>query len=434
MALGGGTWTTQNKKLPGTYINYVSAGIASQALSDRGIATMPVELDWGSDEVFQVTTADMQKNALQLFGYSYTDDKLMGLRDLFAGGTVSAYLYRLNAGGEKAVNDYAVANYAGTRGNNIKIQITKDVDDPESWNVSTYLDTSRVDVQNVKAAADLKPNDFVSFKTETMELGAVAGAALSGGTNGTVDGEAHARYLSKMTSYGFNTMGAAVTDETTKKLYVAYQKRMRDEVGKKFQLVLYKSEADHFGVISVYNKALDAGCSEASMVYWVTGVECACAVNRSCEGKVYDGEFTPEIPDDGLEDLIDKGQLVLHRNDDSIEILSDINTHVTITEECNEIFCDNQTIRVIDQLGNDDALLFNSRFRGKYPNDDAGRSSLRLALVKIRQQLQDLRAIEDFKDSDVTVEQGAGKKAIVVSDTITVVNTMSQLYMTTVVK
>ena len=89
---------------------------------------------------------------------------------------------------------------------------------------------------------------------------------------------------------------------------------------------------------------------------------------------------------------------------------------------------------MIDQLGNDDALLFNSRFRGKYPNDDAGRSSLRLALVKIRQQLQDLRAIEDFKDSDVTVEQGAGKKAIVVSDTITVVNTMSQLYMTTVVK
>ena len=434
MALGGGTWTTQNKKLPGTYINYVSAGIASQALSDRGIATMPVELDWGSDEVFQVTTADMQKNALQLFGYSYTDDKLMGLRDLFAGGTVSAYLYRLNADGEKAVNDYAVANYAGTRGNDIKIQITKDVDDPESWNVSTYLDTSRVDVQNVKTAADLKPNDFVLFKTETLELGAVAGAALSGGTNGTVDGEAHARYLSKMTSYGFNTMGAAVTDETTKKLYVAYQKRMRDEVGKKFQLVLYKLEADHFGVISVYNKALDAGCSEASMVYWITGSECACAVNRSCEGKVYDGEFTPEIPDDGLEDLIDKGQLVLHRNDGSIEILSDINTHVTITEECNEIFCDNQTIRVIDQLGNDDALLFNSRFRGKYPNDDAGRSSLRLALVKIRQQLQDLRAIEDFKDSDVTVEQGAGKKAIVVSDTITVVNTMSQLYMTTVVK
>lgn len=48
MALGGGTWITQNKVLPGAYINVVSAGIASAALSDRGIATMPLELDWGT--------------------------------------------------------------------------------------------------------------------------------------------------------------------------------------------------------------------------------------------------------------------------------------------------------------------------------------------------------------------------------------------------
>lgn len=46
MAFGGGTWITQNKVLPGAYINVVSAGIASAALSDRGIATMPLELDW----------------------------------------------------------------------------------------------------------------------------------------------------------------------------------------------------------------------------------------------------------------------------------------------------------------------------------------------------------------------------------------------------
>jgi len=60
--------------------------------------------------------------------------------------------------------------------------------------------------------------------------------------------------------------------------------------------------------------------------------------------------------------------------------------------------------------------------------------NFRTGQITIRQQLQDLRAIENFKDSDVTVEQGEGKKAIVVSDTITVVNTMSQLYMTTIVK
>lgn len=50
MAFGGGTWVTQNKVIPGAYINVVSAGIASAALSDRGIATMPLELDWGPDD------------------------------------------------------------------------------------------------------------------------------------------------------------------------------------------------------------------------------------------------------------------------------------------------------------------------------------------------------------------------------------------------
>ena len=44
MALGGGTFTSQNKELPGAYINFVSAASASAALSDRGIATMPLNL------------------------------------------------------------------------------------------------------------------------------------------------------------------------------------------------------------------------------------------------------------------------------------------------------------------------------------------------------------------------------------------------------
>jgi hypothetical protein len=47
MALGGGTFLTQNKILPGAYINFISAARASATLSDRGIATMPLIMDWG---------------------------------------------------------------------------------------------------------------------------------------------------------------------------------------------------------------------------------------------------------------------------------------------------------------------------------------------------------------------------------------------------
>ena len=70
MALGGGIFLAQNKVLPGSYINFVSAAKASASLSDRGIATMPLVLDWGKDEeVFEVTSADFQKNSRELFGY-----------------------------------------------------------------------------------------------------------------------------------------------------------------------------------------------------------------------------------------------------------------------------------------------------------------------------------------------------------------------------
>lgn len=84
MALGGGTFLVQNKKLPGAYINFVSKAAATATLSERGIATMPLELDWGKEgEIFEVTNGDFQKNSMEIFGYEYTSDKLKGLRDLF---------------------------------------------------------------------------------------------------------------------------------------------------------------------------------------------------------------------------------------------------------------------------------------------------------------------------------------------------------------
>ncbi|WP_283147348.1 phage tail sheath C-terminal domain-containing protein [Clostridioides difficile] len=41
-----------------------------------------------------------------------------------------------------------------------------------------------------------------------------------------------------------------------------------------------------------------------------------------------------------------------------------------------------------------------------------------------------MRAIEDFKTDDVSVELGNDKKTVIVSDAIKVINAMSKLYMT----
>ena len=435
MALGGGTFLVQNKELPGTYINFVSKAAATATLSERGIATMPLELDWGKEgEIFEVTNGDFQKNSTEIFGYEYTSDKLKGLRDLFL-NTQTFYAYRLNGGGTKASNDLAEALYCGVRGNDLKIAVQVNADDETLFDVKTILGTDVVDEQTVAKADDLADNKFLKWKSG-ITLEAAAAIPMTGGGNGEVSGKDHQDYLDKAESFSFNTMGAAVTDDTTKSLYAAYNKRLRDEMGVKFQLVLYDyAKADFMGVISVNNKVLDEGCGEASLVYWVTGASAGCAVNKSNQNKKYDGDFTVDTPytQNQLKAAIEAGKFTFHLVGTDVRVLEDINTMVTTSDTMGDIFKDNQTIRVIDQIGNDIAVLFNTKYLGVVPNDAAGRISLWSDIVKHHEQLQEIRAIENFSDADVKVDQGDTKKSVVVTDLVTVVNAMGKLYMTVTV-
>ena len=436
MALGGGTFVTQNKVLPGAYINFVSKTGATATLSDRGIVTMPLMLDWGADdEVFEVTSGDFQKNSLKVFGQAYADDSMKGLRDLFLNAK-TAYFYRLNGGGTKAANTFATAKYSGTRGNDLTIIIQNNTDNEETFDVITKLGTTTVDEQDaVASAADLEDNDYVIWK-DAAALAKTAGTPLTGGTNGTGDSTALQKYLDRIESYRFNTMGVVTTDKTTKGLVAAFCKRLRDEMGIKFQCVLHQyTDADYMGVISVENEVTDTDADKASAVYWVTGAEAGCEVNKSVQNKKYNGEYTinTKYTQNQLIAAIKAGKFIFHQVDEDVRVLEDINTMVTTSDTQGEVFQDNQTIRVCDQIGNDDAVLFNTKYLGVVPNDAAGRTSLWADIVKLRNDLQDIRAIENFTDSDVTVEQGDTKKSVVVTNNITVVNAMGKLYMTVVV-
>ena len=124
---------------------------------------------------------------------------------------------------------------------------------------------------------------------------------------------------------------------------------------------------------------------------------------------------------------------MLHKVGRDVRVLEDINTMVTFTDEQGEVFKDNQTIRVMDQIANDIAVLFNTKYLGVVPNDNAGRISLWSDIVKHHEQLREIRAIEDFSDADVTVTEGNSKKSVTVTDLVTVVNAMGKLYMTVAV-
>ena len=448
MALGGGTFLVENKILPGYYLNVVSRAAASASMAERGTATIPLELDWGVDDaIFTVTNEDFESNSLKIFGYDYADDKMKGLRDLFKGAK-TVHFYKLTGyanNAAKATCTFADAKYKGTRGNDIKIKVARNVDDDTKWDVTTLISVGgafiEVDSQTVAAATALVDNDYVDFK-KTATLAANAGLALTGGVNGTVNSAAYQRYADLITAYEFNTMGILSTETAIKNLFISMVRRMRDERGVKYQLVLHKAvdacAPDYMGVISVENDidtTADSGYPASAAVYWVTGKEAGANVNESIQNTVYDGEFTivTDYSQTQLEQALEAGKFIFHNNNNRVCVLEDINSFVTVTDVMGEVFKDNQTIRVIDQIAIDDAKIFNDKYNGHVPNDPAGRISLWTDLVKIRQNLNDLRAIENFVDTDVTVAQGDSKKSVRANSALQVVNTMSKLYMTVVV-
>ena len=473
MALGGGTWLTQNKKLPGTYINFVSKVRANVNMADRGYAAMPLELDWGIEgEVFTVENTDFQKNSMQIFGYDYSHEKLQPLRDLFK-NLKTGYFYRINNGAVKASNDLATAKYGGIRGNDLTISIQKNIDDEEKYDVITYLNeytnshnslvgTAQIaiahtaqksnvltilDKQTISAWENLKDNDYVKFKRSgTLSEKAIANKPLEGGSNGSeISGLQYQEFLEKIEPYYFNILGCVSTEKTIQDLIIQFTKRLRDEVGAKFQCVVYNYEnADYEGVISIKNSVTDEGKSPASLVYWVTGAEASCAVNASCTNKTYDGEYAinTNYKQTELEKAITNGMLIFHRVADNVDgdivgdinILRDINTFTSFTKEKNEDFSSNQVVRVLDQHAIDIARLFNKTYLGKEPNDNEGRMALWGDIVAYEKEMQRIRAITNFKAEDVPIPtMGQSKETVLSEYAIQPVMCMEKLYMNIIV-
>ena len=60
MALGGGFFTSENKVLPGAYINFVSTKNIVNTFGERGVGVIGMELDWFPEN----TVVELQKKSL----------------------------------------------------------------------------------------------------------------------------------------------------------------------------------------------------------------------------------------------------------------------------------------------------------------------------------------------------------------------------------
>lgn len=344
--LGGGVFVTQNKILPGSYINFVSVASTNSPLGERGTVAIALPLNKTAGKVIELTKGDFVKNSTEILGKAYDSADVIALREIFCNAT-KVYVYDL-------------------------------------------------------------------------------------GTDGTVEDAVKA-----LEPYEFNVICAYTDDASAISTYIETIKYWRDEMGKKCQLVVYnQSKPDYEGVINVVSTVSDENASVYALAAWVAGAEAGCEVHESCTNMLYNGEYTiiTDKSQKQLEDCITSGQIAFHLVYGEVRLLEDVNSLTTVTEDKGEDFKSNQTIRVIDQIANDIAKLFNTKYLGKIPNNASGRVSLWGDIVKHHRQLEELGAIEGFDSSLLTVVQGNTKKSVVVSDVVTVVNSMAQLYMTVVVQ
>lgn len=278
-----------------------------------------------------------------------------------------------------------------------------------------------------------------------IELTEDAGTALSGGVNGVVTGAAHQDFLAKLERVHYHCLACNTTDAATMSLYIEYQKRLSHECGKVAQCVVYgysingtaKTEVkpDSYDIIVVENAVVTAGVPEHYGIFWVLGAEAGCAVNKTVQNRIYNGEyeFFLDYTQDELAQKLSNGKFMFHEtinidNEVEVRVLDDVNSFVTVTEEENSNYKKNQLIRVLYQIITDIGGTFNEKWQGVTPNDADGRAAFKGVIVKYLLTLQGIRAIQGVDEKRVLVEQGDTKGAVYMAIPVNNVIAMFQCY------
>lgn len=355
MALGGGTFTAQDKVLAGTYVNIVSKLPKTDVLSQRGYVGMlfagTETDDFAVGTIAKISAEEFESKANSLFGVAANHESLQPIREVLKHANI-VYVYKVDSTAH--TSETVAANYAA--------------------------------------------------------------------------------FLNAIQDYSVNVVVCDSSDLTIIESFVEFASEMRNEYGVKLQVIVPYVEnmtaPNSEGVVCVYD--------DPSLVFWVGGACAGCAINQSLTNMTYDGEvtITADHTQAELVSNLEKGYFLFHKVADEYRVLEDINT-LTSTTDVNvdvNIIKYNQSVRIIDQIATDSAIIFNNEFLGKVQNNADGRISLWNRIVDNRKELQVVGAIENYSSEDTTVSMGDSKRAVVINDKVTIVNTMSQLYLTVVVQ
>lgn len=361
--MAGGVFITQNKIRPGFYHRFTRAARERGLFSPIGVAALPLELDWGDAEAIVSIDADAtQSEAMRKLGHNMQDVLLV--RECLKRAQTLRF-YRVNTdGGVKATLDMspqpvtATAKYVGELGNEIRVQIDDDPNDPTKYIVRTYLNAIEMDSQsNIQNAEDIKGNDWVDF-AGTGAITAAAGGSLVGGLNGATTADTHNKFLKALETEEFNSFGLPVDDPTYKEMYAAAVIHYANDLGKLVQCILPNYDSTSYeGITSMKNGVIltdGTTITAEQSVAWMTGASAAAGAGTSLTYSAYDGALQPDtiLSDDEIKAAIAAGQIVfIPQTDDQGQRIAvveqDINTMTRITDDRPEEWKKNRMVRSI---------------------------------------------------------------------------------------
>ncbi len=446
--MAGGTWTDQNKELPGVYINTKSQGSLKVTTGEKGTVAVAEPLSWGPPGVVQ--TIIPGEDLRRYTGYDITSPETVFLREMMkgsdvTGGPVKILLYRPSGtGGAKASADIGElkvsALYEGIRGNDITVMVQEDPDSEGTFEVTTVVGGAVADRQTVTEAGGLTGNGWVTF-SGSGPLTDTAGTPLTGGLDPQISPSDYADFLQAIEPYRFDILVYDGTDRAVIQAFASFVRRLSENVGQKCQAVMADAAScNSEWVISAGNgvKLSDGTVlTPQQATWWLGGAQAGARYNQSLTCARYPDavEAVPRLNESEAREAVRRGELVFLDDPDLKEVwvCTDINTLTSYTPDKGEEYAKNRVMRVLNQICMDTYRQFTRYQLGKVDNDDDGRGLLKGWLVQYLKKMQDNKGIKNFGKDDVTTEPGNAVDAVLVTAAVQPVDSIEKIYMTVTV-
>ena len=223
---------------------------------------------------------------------------------------------------------------------------------------------------------------------------------------------------------------------TAQQTIANWVKAMQEEEGKNITAVLTNYVADSQYVINnVQGITLSDGSTltAAETGAWIGGVTAGAKITESNTARKFVGaiDVTPRMTKTEMETAIKAGKLILTVDkSQNVTVVADVNSLTSTTQTLGDIMKQNRSVRTACGIREDIGTVWDSNIKGKYNNNEEGRSIFKSALVEYFADLERRGAIQNFSADDITVEAGTAINAVVVTVAVQLVGSTEIAYIT----